>query len=658
LDNDGQQERADALFLRRLSIGLGVFRLYPDKPSPSFHSSVERVTESARDVLATGRFEVEVRGRTLVTRGGSLSGDDLFERLALACYERRVERLVVNEVPDTNDLIRLYRLLTMSPDEVERVGGGGPALREWGVSSIMLGTLQPHGPGASTGTATGFPQEQLELWERLRDPAALAAHLLSTAAGQGEEADAGIVLREMEALATRMSEDVVGELNLYDRLHDVIAQLPPELRRKVLSLLMERLDQGDALAQRLVGMMSNAELARALVDLAREGHDPIELARRLSEGPAGRAHLTDLTAALMHGHEEAGTIMAGTKAVAALGDRVWERSASVLETVSDLLARDLKALESEDLRALHQEFSASEGPAAVGGHALQDYLCLEPSLDRLRDVLSVWRKEARDALRRLDETRLEELLAPIEAARRLSTDPGRSELFHAAMRGVIEASLAAELSTPGVNENQVRRLLIRFGPAGAEGLFDLLAEEPQRASRTRLLALLRSLPPSYHSGLAARLGDPRWYVVRNAVHVLARSGGHEVLRLLTQASRHSAAPVRREAIQGLVAAGGDEAIPTILERAEQDPEEAVRAVAVVALGGLLSPGAVDALVAMVRRASTMRLRRLALDQLAVHPSTEAVEALKHLASERSRPRLARILRVRAEAAAKQRVEAA
>src|SRR5439155_19369404 len=106
------------------------------------------------------------------------------------------------------------------------------------------------------------------------------------------------------------------------------------------------------------------------------------------------------------------------------------------------------------------------------------------------------------------------------------------------------------------------------------------------------------------------------------------------------------------------AAGGDEAIPTILERAEQDPEEAVRAVAVVALGGLLSPGAVDALVAMVRRASTMRLRRLALDQLAVHPSTEAVESLKALASQRSRPRLARILRVRAEAAAKQRVEAA
>ena len=226
------------------------------------------------------------------------------------------------------------------------------------------------------------------------------------------------------------------------------------------------------------------------------------------------------------------------------------------------------------------------------------------------------------------------------------------------MRGVIEASLAAELSTPGVNEKQVRRLLIRFGPAGAEGLFDLLAEEPQRAGRTRLLALLRSLPPSYHTGLSARLGDARWYVVRNAVHVLSRSGGPDVLPLLAQAATHPAAPVRREAIQGLVSAGGDEAIPLILERAEHDPEEAVRAVAVVALGGLLTPNAVDALVVMVRRGSTMRLRRLALDQLAVHPSADAVDALKELASERTRPRLARILRARAEAAAKQRMEAA
>src|SRR5207245_11723133 len=154
------------------------------------------------------------------------------------------------------------------------------------------------------------------------------------------------------------------------------------------------------------------------------------------------------------------------------------------------------------------------------------------------------------------------------------------------------------------NDNQARRLLIGFRLAGGRGLYCAVAQGRHRAGRTRLLALLRSLPPSYHTGLSARLGDARWYVVRNAVHVLSRSGGPDVRPLLAQAATHPAAPVRREAIQGLVSAGGDEAIPLILERAEHDPEEAVRAVAVVALGGLLTPNAVDALVVMVRRGST------------------------------------------------------
>jgi hypothetical protein len=356
----------------------------------------------------------------------------------------------------------------------------------------------------------------------------------------------------------------------------------------------------------------------------------------------------------MQGHEEAGTILAGIDNVGALDEGVWERSASVLETVSDLLARDLKSTESEDQRSLQEEFSRYEESAYLRGSIQTDYFLLEANLARLREVMLVWTADTRHALRQLDGARLDELLSSVEAARSRTDDPVRLTVLNSSIRHVVDAPLARELSAPGDREDEIKKLLIRFGPAAAEGLFDLLEEEPDRTVRTRLLALLRSLPPAHQAGLASRLADHRWYVVRNAVHVLSRSGGPEMMPLMAEASEHSAPAVRREAIQGLVAVGGDEAVPGVLKMAVGDPEESVRAAAVVALGGLLTPDAVEGLTKIVQYGSTIRLRRLALEQLAGHPAPEAWDSLQKLGSRRSRPRLPRTLRAQARGAVKKK----
>jgi hypothetical protein len=656
VDDDGQGGRAALPLLRRLSIGLGVYRLYPDDPTwPSFVASVERVRESAEAALTAGPFVAEIQGRAIKTREGPLPEDDLLGRLALACYERGAQRLSIRAAPDADDLTRLYQVLTIPVDEVERLGGAERMLRDAGVSSIVLGEVTPSISGPVDSRTETFPNEELAIWDRLRDPAALAAQLLAGGTRPGEQPDPAAVLRRMEALASMLPEGVSGQVSLYERLQEVISHLPADLRRKLLASLIEQLKRKDRLAERLVGIMSDAELARALVDLGQDGHDPVQLARSVAVGPGGRAHLADLTAALMEGHEEAGTIMAGIDTVGTLDERVWERSASVLGTVSDLLARDLKATESEDLRTLQHEMSQPENDGSLPWLILGDYLRLESSPSRLRDVLALWTQEAREALRHLDAIGLAELLVPIEAAGRAGVDSERLEAFRSSMRGVIDASLAAELCDPGANEVEVRKLLVRFGPPAMESLFDVLAAEQDRGSRTRLLGLLRSLPSDSYGSLASRLVDPRWYVVRNAVHVLSRSGGRDAVPLIKQAARHSSAPVRREAIQGLVSVAGDEAVPLILEMAQGDPNDAVRTAAVVSLGGLLSPDAVEALASVVRSPAPLRVRRLALEQLGGHPAPEAAAALEQLASRRARPRLPRALRFRARQAVKERL---
>ena len=657
VDDERQAGEPAALpLLRQLSIGLGVYRLYPGDPTwPLFVSSVERVKDSAAVALAEGPFDVEIRGRTMRTGNGALPDEDLLGRLALACYERGAERLVVRVPPDATDLSLLFRVLSLPVEEVERLGGAPTLLRGAGVSTIALGELGP-ATGAWEGSAEAFPLEPLDLWDRLRDPAALAAQLFAgeTGNGAGESgADPAVVLQQVEVLAAMLPAEARGQAGLYDRLQEVVFNLPDGLRRNMIAHLIEE-HARDPVAGRLIGIMSDAQLARTLADLAHAGHDPIVLAKTLAEGPGARADLPALTAALMQGHEEAGTIMAGVGAVGGLDERVWERSASVLETVSDMLARDLKATESVDVRLLHEEFARFERSSAQRSSILADYLGLETNIHRLREALSVWTEDTRLALRRRDGVVLDERLRTLEAARGRTEDAERLGAFDMAARRVIDASFAGDLTDPQADEEQVKALLARLGQAGVDGLFDLLEVEPDRAVRTRLLALLRGLPESLRAGLASRLDDERWYVVRNAVHVLSRSSGQDALALMMRSSEHPSAAVRREAIQGLLAVGGDEAVPAIEALAHGDPEESVRAAGVVALGGLLSPDAVEALGGVARLGSTTRLRRLAVGQIAGHPSNEADALLRQMASRRSRPKLKRGLRAQARAAIRRR----
>jgi HEAT repeat protein len=143
-----------------------------------------------------------------------------------------------------------------------------------------------------------------------------------------------------------------------------------------------------------------------------------------------------------------------------------------------------------------------------------------------------------------------------------------------------------------------------------------------------------------------RLEDARWYVVRNAVNVLRYSRHPRSLDLMAQAARHAAEGVRREAVFGL-AAGGEAAAP-YLGALAVGPDASVRLLAIQALSGLAAPEAATALSATVTGSRDVETRRLALDALADHPSEEAASALWAF-SRRSRPRLPRSLRRRAQA---------
>lgn len=86
---------------------------------------------------------------------------------------------------------------------------------------------------------------------------------------------------------------------------------------------------------------------------------------------------------------------------------------------------------------------------------------------------------------------------------------------------------------------------------GVDLLNLVLAESQNRKVRRLLAEAIASACKDNPERLAPWLADPRWFVVRNVVHILGWIGGPSIVGLLQSASRHSDPRVRQEVVAAL-----------------------------------------------------------------------------------------------------------
>jgi HEAT repeat protein len=635
------RERQVTAVLRQLWLGLSTYRLYPENPQrPGFAPAVERIGLAVQEALAAGRVDVEIRGDRFVLGGHPMSHDGNVQRLALACFERRVERLTVISVPSGAELEQLFIALTRSMPELEEAGGVESVLREAGVASIFLSAI---GPGTVEG-ADHAVDETVPASQVPFDVDVLASELMLEDL-HGSPSD------QAETLLTRLRQ-VFEEgalrggpmIELHTAAHDMLTDLPDDVRRSLLEMLVDRV-RDDPLAGSLIGTMNTSQLTRALVDVGRDGRrSPVELARDLAASGVREVDIVDLTRALEAGHEDVGTIIAGLEQ---LGIDLEEGQASAGGSVLEVLSDYLTATEREDLRSMQ---SAAEvgGPELRAAQllAVADYLSLETDLERTGEALDIWTEELRRAVRARDSREVATLLHPLREAL-LGGNEDRAALYAACIRSALVPEVVLEAVTAEAAEDhpQLATLLGPFGDEGVEALLDLLGDEQDRNRRGLLFGALRRIIPGHTGPVVARLSDERWFVVRNAVLLLGSAGNADVLPRLAEAARHASSEVRAEVPDAVASAGGAAAVPYLVRMAlEGGPD--LRAQAVSSLGTLTGPEAAEGLAEVVRGSTDRALRTQALERLADRPEGRAtLEPLIARGSDTRLPwRLRRVIR--------------
>lgn len=154
---------------------------------------------------------------------------------------------------------------------------------------------------------------------------------------------------------------------------------------------------------------------------------------------------------------------------------------------------------------------------------------------------------------------------------------------------------------PEIDPGILTNFLVQLGPSAAPAICDLLGQVNHMKFRRALCEALAISCKNDVEVLIERLGDTRWYVIRNIVYVLGRIAHQGVERALDRALHHEDVRVRKEAVRAL----GNIESPTsraYLVSAFRDTDAGVRIQAAMTLAARRDDRASQSLLGVIQGA--------------------------------------------------------
>jgi len=246
----------------------------------------------------------------------------------------------------------------------------------------------------------------------------------------------------------------------------------------------------------------------------------------------------------------------------------------------------LDATSAEDVDAFMTRMHLERGePVAMAAISLvRDALQAQSNDKDREDFVEMLERVLRDAITGARWTEAGEVVAYLGECTAGYWDATFLMQDFAQPESVATNALVRRLDEAPIEEtNEFAAFARGLGASAIEWLMGIVAIANQQRTRRVLLRTLIEMCAGNPERLAPWLGDPRWFVVRNAVHVIGAAEGRVPVGMFAPLVTHPDTRVRREVITALTHAEPDDAQPLLLQFV-CDPDASVRARALHRLG--------------------------------------------------------------------------
>jgi hypothetical protein len=658
-----------AEFARACKAAARAVALYPGS-HPAIGASLSRLTDATVRLAETGAFRLEVRADSLLLNGAvAPRPDPAIGELAEVLYRHMIGALTVNAAADADSWRTLLLLLARTPEEVRGDGGigrlwataGGPSLDivEIDYAEVLR---EKQGDAATIdqiiAAALAGPQMQIDdtamqaLLGIIGDPERfqqLMTQLEAATAEGGIDVKTAALLNLLRGVAEYVARTNPKQL---DGVFKQVGQAAGHFSTDGMVTLLAQRDQPEAMAGpiNVVGAvtdrMTDASVAQFVAGaVIAEGGATDRLAHAFQALVPERDRQRQLLA--LAETEVSASPMGQDESFTDL----WGRVEGLLTSYSDetFVSNDYgRELTTARARAVDVDRVSDDPPDRVAAwlgtvsdgalrsldhQMLQDLLAIEEDPLRWRDVAQTVISHADDLVRvgYFDPAwQLAEAVVD-RAAGRPDREPHARSTLEQFGRGSIMKHVAVHLRN--VNDegyDRFKRICHAMGTAIIAPLAEALSSEQDARSRRRLRDILIGFGAQGRESVQQLMNAPNWEVRRTAAYLLREFGGIEGLKELVPLLSDSEPLVQREAVQGLVMNGSQEA-STILLRALTTSTGRARQTLVSELLSLRDERAAPFYAYLVKHMPRRQLPNVymaAVEALGTFGSAESVDALK------------------------------
>lgn len=700
-----------AEFARACKAAARAVALYPGT-HPAIGASLSRLTQATTRLAEGGPFTLQVRTNSLLFNNSAASKPDpAIGELAEVLYRHMIGALTINAAADDESWRTLLLLLARPPEEVRNDGGiarlwataGGPSLDivEIDYAEVLR---EKEGDAATIDEiiAAAIAGPQIHIDESIVEK-------LLTIIGEPEKLKQLMAQLDQSTAAGGVETRTAAFLNLLRNLTEHLTRTNPDQLETVLKQMGEA--AGDFSLDAMVALLAEREQPQAVagsidvVSAMTERMSDSAVAHFVAgtvvaqRGATGRlAHAFQALAPEQDRQRQLLALAEQEVSASEIGreasfDELWQNVEVMLTSYSDeayVSSQYGRELTHARTRAVDVERASDDPPERVAAwlstvndgalrgldqQLLMDLLTIEEEPHRWRDVAQTVVSHADDLVRvgYFDQAwALAETIADRSAARPDRQPHARAALEQFAKGSMLKHAAAQLRGTSDEGYERFKRICHAAGTAIVEPLAEALSSEQDARARRRLRDILLGFGAQGRESVQKLMNAPNWEVRRTAAFLLREFGGTEGLKELVPLLTDAEPLVQREAVQGLIMNGSDEASAILLRAlttstgrtretlasemlATRDDRAAplfcyvlkhlkrsafprIYAAAVEALASSKGPGAVSALAFALHQGElwspmrTRRLRAAAAASLRSIGTPEAIEALRAAAA--------------------------